>query len=161
MLLEKGSVISSSIKQKINTKSSTEPELVGVDDGMHIVLLTRNFLLSQGVKLSNNVAYQDNQSAIILEKNGKSSSGRRSRHIDIRYVFVADIGYESPSSHPSFSFISISKSKASTCQAWQIENSYLSPLRFMCKSQWKRCLILHFRFTDIKHRIKPARFLSK
>ena len=34
--------------------------------------------------------YQDNKSAILLEKNGKKSSGRRTRHINIRYFFIAD-----------------------------------------------------------------------
>ena len=29
-------------------------------------------------------------SAILLEKNGRASSGKRTRHINIRYFFVAD-----------------------------------------------------------------------
>lgn len=38
MSLGKGSPISISRKQKLNTKSSTEAELVGVDDAMALVL---------------------------------------------------------------------------------------------------------------------------
>ncbi len=34
--------------------------------------------------------YQDNMSSILLEKNGRASSGKRTRHINIRYFFVAD-----------------------------------------------------------------------
>jgi len=34
--------------------------------------------------------YQDNMGAIQLEKNGKASSGQRTRHINIRYFFVTD-----------------------------------------------------------------------
>ena len=34
--------------------------------------------------------YQDNMSAMKLEKNGKMSAGRNSRHIDIRYFFAKD-----------------------------------------------------------------------
>jgi hypothetical protein len=90
MSLRKGSVYSLSRKQRINTKSSTEAELVGVDDGMPLVVWTRNFLTSQGFEISDNIVYQDNQSAMLLEKNGKASSGRRTRHIDIRYFFVTD-----------------------------------------------------------------------
>jgi hypothetical protein len=90
MSLGKGSVYSLSRKQRINTKSSTEAELVGVDDGMPLVVWTRNFLTAQGFKVKDNVVYQDNQSAILLEKNGKASSGRRTRHLDIRYFFVTD-----------------------------------------------------------------------
>jgi hypothetical protein len=83
-------VYSFSRKQRINTKSSTEAELVGVDDGMPLVVWTRNFLEAQGFSVSDNVVFQDNQSAILLEKNGKSSSGRRTRHLNIRYFFVTD-----------------------------------------------------------------------
>ena len=31
-----------------------------------------------------------NQSAILLEKNGRASSGKRTRHVNIRYFFVTD-----------------------------------------------------------------------
>lgn len=34
--------------------------------------------------------YHDNQSAMLLEKNGKASSSRQTRHINIRYFFVTD-----------------------------------------------------------------------
>jgi hypothetical protein len=57
---------------------------------MPLVVWTRNFLTSQGFEISDNVIYQDNQSAMLLEKNGKASSGRRTRHIDIRYFFITD-----------------------------------------------------------------------
>ena len=35
--------------------------------------------------------YQDNESAIKLEKNGMRSPGDESRHIHIRYFFIKDI----------------------------------------------------------------------
>ena len=34
--------------------------------------------------------YQDNQSAILLENNGKKSSSKKTRHINIRYYFITD-----------------------------------------------------------------------
>jgi hypothetical protein len=37
-----------------------------------------------------NILYQDNQSAILLEKNGKASSSKRTKHINIRFFFVTD-----------------------------------------------------------------------
>jgi hypothetical protein len=75
MSLGKGSVYSLSRKQRLNTKSSTEAELVGVDDGMPLVIWMCNFLKAQGFEVNDNVVFQDNQSAILLEKNGKASSG--------------------------------------------------------------------------------------
>ena len=38
---------------------------------------TRYFLESQGHEVKDSVIYQDNQSAILLEKNGRGSIGRR------------------------------------------------------------------------------------
>jgi hypothetical protein len=84
-----GGVNSSSQKQKLNTKSSTEAELVGVADILSQVLWTRYFLEAQGYG-TNSVLHQDNQASIRMEENGKASSGRRTRHINIRYFFIAD-----------------------------------------------------------------------
>lgn len=69
--LGKGSLYSASTLQKINTKSSTEAEeLVAVDDVMPLILWTRYFLQAQGYDVRENKVFQDNQSAILLEKNG-------------------------------------------------------------------------------------------
>jgi hypothetical protein len=88
--LGKGSVYNLWRKQRLNTKSSTEAELMGVDDGMPLVVWTRNFITAQGYKVKYNDVYQDNQSAMLLEKNGRALSGRRTQHIDIRYFFVTN-----------------------------------------------------------------------
>jgi hypothetical protein len=90
MTLGKGSVYSMSTRQKLNTRSSTEAELVGVNDAMSIILWTRHFLEAQGYKVEKNVVYQDNESAMLLEKNGRQSSGKRTRHLEVRYFFVTD-----------------------------------------------------------------------
>ena len=82
--------MSHSGKQKLNTRSSTETELVGVDDMMPDVLWSALFLQEQGFEIKNNLIHQDNQAAILLEKNGKSSSGKRTKHINTRYFFVTD-----------------------------------------------------------------------
>jgi hypothetical protein len=37
-----------------------------------------------------NILYQDNKSAILLETNGWSSSSKQTKHIKIRYYYVAD-----------------------------------------------------------------------
>jgi hypothetical protein len=91
LTMGRGYPYSTSTKQKLNTRSSTESELVGVDDMMPSILWTRNFLESQGYGVRENIVYQDNRSAILLEKNGKASSSKRTKHINIRYFFVTDM----------------------------------------------------------------------
>lgn len=90
MSLGYGVVYGTSTRQKLNTTSSTEAELVGVNDVMPQVLWTKYFLEEQGFDATQSVIYQDNQSAMLLEKNGRASSGKRTRHINIRYFFVKD-----------------------------------------------------------------------
>jgi hypothetical protein len=85
-----GVPISISRKQKLNTKSSTEAELVGVDDVTTMILWTKLFLQAQGYNISRNVVHQDNKSAILLERNGKRSSSKRTRAINIQYFFITD-----------------------------------------------------------------------
>jgi hypothetical protein len=54
------------------------------------MMWTGYFLKAQGITVVDTVLYQDNKSSILLEKNGKASSGKRTRHINIRFFFVAD-----------------------------------------------------------------------
>jgi len=90
MSMGRGFPINMSTKHKINTKSSTESELVSVDDCMPSICWTRYFVLAQGYGVNENLLFQDNRSAILLEKNGKASSSKRTKHIHIRYFFVTD-----------------------------------------------------------------------
>ena len=48
MTLGDGAIISVSTKQKINTRSSTEAELVSIDDVLAKILWTTRFLKEQG-----------------------------------------------------------------------------------------------------------------
>ncbi len=86
----RGFPITASTKQKLNTRSSTESELVGVDDMMAIIIWTCYFLLSQGYGIVENLLLQDNNSSILLEQNGKALSSKRTRHINIGYFFITD-----------------------------------------------------------------------
>jgi hypothetical protein len=87
----KGAIISSSSKQKVNSRSSTEAELIGVDDKISKCLWMKRFLEWQGFTVKLNIIYQDNTSSIKLEENGKESSGKRTRHFDIKYFYVTDL----------------------------------------------------------------------
>ena len=71
-----GSAISASLKQKLNTRSSTEPEPVGVDDFMGMMIWTQNFLEAQEYGIFKHILYQDNNSAMLLEKMVKHRPGK-------------------------------------------------------------------------------------
>ena len=90
MSLGKGGIYNTSRKQRLVACSSTESELIGVHDIMPQLIWTRNFLEAQGYTVSSNVLFQDNMSSILLAKNGRASSGKRTRHINLRYFFVKD-----------------------------------------------------------------------
>ncbi len=85
MSLGKGMAMSYSWKQKINTKSSTKAELVGVDNTLAYILWARYFLEEQGYAMQPSLLYQDNISAILLETNGKASSSKRTKHIKVSF----------------------------------------------------------------------------
>ena len=78
-----GALISNSSKQKINTKSSTEAEPVGVSDTPNLQIWARHCLDAQFDHVNNHLfkkqdkPCQDDTSAIKLEQNGKASSAER------------------------------------------------------------------------------------
>ena len=88
---DSGGFINMSSRQKLNTRSSTEAELVAVDDCVGKVLWTMQFLKTQGFALRASLIKQDNKSAMLLETKGRSSAGKRMRHMDICFFFVNDL----------------------------------------------------------------------
>jgi hypothetical protein len=80
---------SKSTKQKINTKSSAEAELIALSDMCSRVIWCRQFLIAQGYNLPPSPVYQDNQSTISLGNKGCSVSDR-TRHVSIRYFWMKD-----------------------------------------------------------------------
>jgi hypothetical protein len=90
MTMGTGAIQSGSMKQKLNTRSSTEAEIVGVDDIAPKIFWTKLFIESQGYEIEKNILYQDNKSSILLEENGRKSAGKRSRAMNIRYFFITD-----------------------------------------------------------------------
>jgi hypothetical protein len=79
----RGGLICKSKKQSINTKSSTDAELIGASDYLPNTLFIKMFMTAQGYPITQAVFYQDNKSAIKMESNSKASCGQRSRHINI------------------------------------------------------------------------------
>ena len=87
--LGQGPVYTESAKQSLTTKSSSESELVALSDSASQVVWTRNFLLGQGYTMGPALVYQDNTSTIIMAEKG-AASGKRTRHIGIRFFFIKD-----------------------------------------------------------------------
>ena len=54
------------------------------------VLWNRLFLEAQDYGVKENTVFQDNETAMLLEKNGKDSSGKRTKHINMHYFFITD-----------------------------------------------------------------------
>ena len=88
--------------KKINTKSSTEAELVAVDDSLNFVVWVKQLFFGwqmQDYKEDNkikmlgrkNIIQQDNTSAIQLERFGKKSSTKRARHLSIKYFYITSL----------------------------------------------------------------------
>ncbi len=83
LTLGTGAPVVTSTKQKLNMRSSTISEVVAVDDMIPQILWTRLFMQEQGIKVTDNILYQDNKSAILLEKNERASSSKWTKHIKI------------------------------------------------------------------------------
>jgi len=90
LMIGGNTILSKSNKQKINTRSSTETELIAVDDMLPTVQWATLFMKDQGYYLET-IIKEDNKSAILLMKNGRLSSGKRTKRLDIRYFYVQDL----------------------------------------------------------------------
>ena len=79
-----------SSKQKLVTKSSTESELVALNDGISHVMWTRFYLESQGYFQPPTVVFQDNMSTMVMANKGEGNPNN-SRHINIRYFYIKEL----------------------------------------------------------------------
>jgi hypothetical protein len=70
MTMGAGFPLEQSTKHKLNTCSSTGSEIVAVNNLIPQILWARHFMKAQGFAVSNNILYQDNKSAMLLETNG-------------------------------------------------------------------------------------------
>jgi hypothetical protein len=66
-----------------DVRSSTIGESVAGNEIKAQILWNRLFIEAQGVKVPDNILNQDNRSAIVLERNGRASSSKRTKHIEI------------------------------------------------------------------------------
>ena len=57
--------------------------MVGADDATTMMLWTKLLMEEQGYNIDENILYQDNKSAILLEKNGRESMGKQSCALNV------------------------------------------------------------------------------
>ena len=91
MTMGKGAAISSSNIMKCNTQSSTEMELISIHDKLPDIIWTRYFVECQGYDIVDEyIVFQDNMSSLLLEKNGRISSSKWTKHIKAKYFLIKD-----------------------------------------------------------------------
>ena len=90
MSLGLGATMSGSWRQKLNTRSSTEADLAGIDDDLKSTMWELYFMKYQGYKVTKNIFIQYNKFTILLAKNGWFSRSKRTKHINNRYFMIKD-----------------------------------------------------------------------
>ncbi len=90
MMMGKGAAISSSNVMKCNTQSSTEMELISIHDKLPDIIWTRYFVEGQGYDIDEYMIFQDNMSSLSLEKNGRVSFSKWTKHIKAKYFLIKD-----------------------------------------------------------------------
>ena len=100
LMLGHGSMPSMLCKRKIDTKSSTEVEWVGIDDVLTFVMWMKHFFksqleqINQDLKLKNLgkeiIIEHNNTSAIQLKRNRWKSSNKCTKYINVRYFYITD-----------------------------------------------------------------------
>ena len=83
-------MINISKKLGLVTTSSTEIEIVSCRERFPKCTWFRYFRLVQGGDDKEDILFQDNKSAILLQKKYPFSADKGSKHINARYFFVAD-----------------------------------------------------------------------
>jgi hypothetical protein len=142
----KGAIVSDSRKQRVNSRSSTESEIVGVDDEIHKVVWAKRFIEYQGFKVKHNIVYQDNTSSMKLEQNGKASSGKRTRHFDIKIFYVTDL-------------VSRNEVEIKYCPTGEMIGDYMT--KPLVGSKFKKFRDLIMNLTGIYHQVGQQECVGK
>ena len=80
-----------SSKYKLNTKITTESDIVGTSEYVTFNIWLVMFYQAQGYEITTNVLFQDNESAINMDNNEQQSCTGNSRHFNILHFYVNNI----------------------------------------------------------------------
>jgi hypothetical protein len=67
-----------------------ETELISFADILTDIIWMHYFVECQGYNINKYIVFQDNMSALLLEKNGRMLSSQRTKHIKAKYFFIKD-----------------------------------------------------------------------
>jgi hypothetical protein len=73
---------------KCNTQSSTETEILSVHNKLPDIIWMTYFVECQGYDIDEYIVFQDNMSLLSLEKNGRISSSKWTKHIKAKYFLI-------------------------------------------------------------------------
>jgi hypothetical protein len=88
MTMGKRAAISLLNIMKCNTQSSMETELISLHKKLPDIAWTRYFVECQGYDIDEYILFQDDMSSLSLEKNGRISSLKWTKHIKATYFLV-------------------------------------------------------------------------
>jgi len=84
------SVYNKSAKQKLVSRSSTEAELIALNESLPQIIWLRNLLEELGYpQRQPTTIFQDNKSTIIISNKGHSNKGN-TKHMHVRYFYIKD-----------------------------------------------------------------------
>jgi len=84
-------VFCKSRKQKLVSRSSTESELIALNDGLPEIIWAKQFMENLGYKQKMITVFEDNKSTIILANKTKGATLSRTKHIQVRFYYVREL----------------------------------------------------------------------
>ena len=146
LTMGKGGIHIKSIEQKIDGKSGTETEIIGVDDVSHQILWTNHFTKAQGWT-HNTTIHPDIKSAISLENERRLSGGSGTKHINTRHCFVKEtIKQGEMNVEHANQVVSTMKNETvvlerdDKVQEWATSSSIAARHGLETEKQWKVCM---------------------
>jgi hypothetical protein len=84
-------VFCKSKKQKLVSRSSTEAELIALNEGLPEVIWAKQFMQNLGVPQGMITVFEDNTSTIILANKQNGATLSKTKHIQIRFYYVREL----------------------------------------------------------------------
>jgi hypothetical protein len=84
-------VFCKSRKQKLVSRSSTESELIALNEGLPELMWAKQFMQNLGFKQNMITVFEDNKSSIMLAHKNSGATLSKTKHIQIRFYYVKEL----------------------------------------------------------------------